>query len=113
MASQDEIGRSDLLNAMRMGALVLGPLVRNNSIISPGSMSVLYAKLTLTQFLLAVISRLALDPLKKFPGPLAARITNGYGGFYALKRRLHLETYKNNLKYGTRSHFAVGSKTVD
>lgn len=70
-------------------------------------------KISLIQLLLAVISRIALDPLKEFPGPLAAKITNGYGGFYALKRRLYLETYKNHLKYGTRSHFAVGSKIAD
>lgn len=79
----------------------------------PSSKSVLCAKLLIIQCLLVVILRLTVNPLKLFPGPLSAKITNGYGGFYALKRRLHLETYKNHIKYGAKSRSTVESKSTD
>ena len=45
--------------------------------------------------------RLALHPLRKYPGPFLARLTDGYGGYHAMKKRLHLVTYIDHLKYGT------------
>ncbi|ROW13543.1 hypothetical protein VPNG_04492 [Cytospora leucostoma] len=62
----------------RFAALLLGPLL-----------------------FIVVISRLVSHPLRRIPGPFLAKLTNGYGGFYALKRRLHLETYENHQIYGS------------
>ncbi|CAJ2507046.1 Uu.00g082320.m01.CDS01 [Anthostomella pinea] len=44
--------------------------------------------------------RLLLHPLRKYPGPFAAKLSEAYGGFYALRKRLHLQTYENHLRYG-------------
>ncbi|KAI1127898.1 cytochrome P450 [Nemania abortiva] len=44
--------------------------------------------------------RVLLHPLRQYPGPLPAKLSGMYSGFFAIKRRLHLETYKNHLKYG-------------
>ncbi|KAI0017345.1 cytochrome P450 [Xylariomycetidae sp. FL0641] len=39
-------------------------------------------------------------PLNKFPGPAVARVTDGYAGFHAARKRLHLATYQDHVKYG-------------
>ncbi|KAI1868729.1 uncharacterized protein JN550_006304 [Neoarthrinium moseri] len=44
--------------------------------------------------------RVLLHPLRKFPGPFVAGLSEAYGGFYAIKKCLHLQAYKNHLKYG-------------
>jgi cytochrome P450 len=44
--------------------------------------------------------RLLFHPLRNYPGPLIARLTDAYGGFFAMRRRLHLVTYQNFQKYG-------------
>ncbi|KAI0146893.1 cytochrome P450 [Xylariaceae sp. FL1272] len=58
----------------------------------------------LSSLLLWVISVLIYQsffhPLRKYPGPLLAKITYGYGGFHAIKGRHHTNTYKNFLRYG-------------
>ncbi|KAI0168397.1 cytochrome P450 [Pestalotiopsis sp. NC0098] len=41
-----------------------------------------------------------LHPLKNYPGPLVAKFTDGYAGYFAIKKRLHLVTYRGHLKYG-------------
>ncbi|GAB1315322.1 hypothetical protein MFIFM68171_05532 [Madurella fahalii] len=41
-----------------------------------------------------------LHPLSNYPGPFPAKLTDGYGGYYLLKKRLHLATYHDHLKYG-------------
>ncbi|ROW16857.1 hypothetical protein VPNG_01757 [Cytospora leucostoma] len=51
-------------------------------------------------FLLVVSSRLVFSPLKAYPGPLLARLTNGYAGWHAIKGDVHLITYLDHLKYG-------------
>ncbi|KAI1772795.1 cytochrome P450 [Hypoxylon cercidicola] len=43
---------------------------------------------------------LLLHPLRRYPGPVVARVLDLYSGVYALRRSLHLQTYKNHLKYG-------------
>ncbi|KAI1412809.1 benzoate 4-monooxygenase cytochrome P450 [Hypoxylon sp. FL1857] len=59
------------------------------------------AAFLLIPYCLLVISyRLLLHPLKNYPGPLLAKFTDGYGGFYSLKRRLHLQTWQDHLSYG-------------
>ncbi|KAF7884387.1 uncharacterized protein EAF02_004723 [Botrytis sinoallii] len=50
--------------------------------------------------LFALSYQLALHPLKDYPGPFIAKFTDGYGGYHAVKRRLHLATYFDHLKYG-------------
>ncbi|KAK5988316.1 Cytochrome P450 monooxygenase apf7 [Cladobotryum mycophilum] len=51
-------------------------------------------------YLLLSAYRIFAHPLKKYPGPWLARISDAYGGWYALRRRLHLQTYQDHLKYG-------------
>ncbi|KAI0386882.1 cytochrome P450 [Hypomontagnella monticulosa] len=50
--------------------------------------------------LLILSYELLLDPLRSYPGPFIAKFTNGYGAFYALRRSLHLATWREHLKYG-------------
>ncbi|KAK3329251.1 cytochrome P450 [Apodospora peruviana] len=63
-----------------------------------------YTALAVVPLALYVVSvwgyRLAFDPLKEYPGPFAARVTHGYAGLKAFKKRLHLDTYHDHLKYG-------------
>ncbi|KAI1322532.1 cytochrome P450 [Xylariaceae sp. FL0255] len=47
-----------------------------------------------------VFYQIYLHPLSKYPGPFLAKITHGYGAFYAVKGRHHINTYKNFQKYG-------------
>ncbi|KAI0399531.1 cytochrome P450 [Xylaria palmicola] len=54
----------------------------------------------ITLLLLLVSSRLVSNPLKAYPGPLLARLTNGYAGWHSIKGKVHLITYLNHLKYG-------------
>ncbi|KAI1119779.1 cytochrome P450 [Nemania abortiva] len=44
--------------------------------------------------------RILLHPLRDYPGPLIAKISDWYGGFHALSMRLHLATYRDHKKYG-------------
>ncbi|KAH9892995.1 cytochrome P450 [Xylariomycetidae sp. FL2044] len=43
--------------------------------------------------------RLLLHPLSNYPGPLLAKFSDAYAGFFVLQQRLHLKTYQNHLKY--------------
>lgn len=52
------------------------------------------------QALLALSRQLLLHPLRKFPGPFLAKFTDGYIGYHALRKRLHLATYDTLSKYG-------------
>ncbi|KAI1820807.1 cytochrome P450 [Xylaria intraflava] len=45
-------------------------------------------------------SQVFLHPLRKYPGPIAAKFTDAYNGFYTAQRRLHLVTWQNHLRYG-------------
>ncbi|KAI1371358.1 cytochrome P450 [Hypoxylon crocopeplum] len=51
-------------------------------------------------FLLLCIFRLLLHPLRGYPGPFFARLTDAYGGYCAMRKCLHLTTYENFKKYG-------------
>ncbi|TRX91633.1 hypothetical protein FHL15_007415 [Xylaria flabelliformis] len=44
--------------------------------------------------------RLLLHPLSKYPGPLLAKLTQAYAGFYAVQKRLHIEVYQFHKRYG-------------
>ncbi|RDA90106.1 hypothetical protein CP533_2582 [Ophiocordyceps camponoti-saundersi (nom. inval.)] len=47
-----------------------------------------------------VVYRLAFHPLRKYPGPFLAKFTDGHGGFHAIGKRPHLDTYVNLRRYG-------------
>ncbi|KAI1340804.1 cytochrome P450 [Xylariaceae sp. FL0016] len=47
-----------------------------------------------------VIYRLTLDPLRNYPGPIIAKFTDGYAGYHASNKCLHLATFFDHEKYG-------------
>lgn len=47
-----------------------------------------------------ITSRLVINPLREYPGPLLARLTNEYAGWHAIEGDIHLMTYLDHLKYG-------------
>ncbi|KAI1079120.1 cytochrome P450 [Whalleya microplaca] len=49
---------------------------------------------------LALSYQLLLHPLRNYPGPLIARFTNGYTGYFAIKRNLHLQIWRLHQIYG-------------
>ncbi|KAK9784604.1 hypothetical protein SCARD494_12656 [Seiridium cardinale] len=51
--------------------------------------------------------RLLLHPLRKYPGPFLAKLSDVYGGYFAVARRLHLQTYRDHLQYSTAYQFTV------
>ncbi|KAI3330148.1 cytochrome P450 [Ustulina deusta] len=60
-----------------------------------------YVALILLPYLALVFGyRLFLHPLRAYPGPVLARLSDLYAGFYALGMRLHLVTYRDLKKYG-------------
>ncbi|KAI1276490.1 cytochrome P450 [Xylaria sp. FL0933] len=44
--------------------------------------------------------RILLHPLRDYPGPLIAKLSDSYGAYYSLRRRLHLTTRRDHLRYG-------------
>ncbi|KAI1087945.1 cytochrome P450 [Rostrohypoxylon terebratum] len=44
--------------------------------------------------------RLAFHPLRTFPGPFIAKLTDAYGGYQVKRKRLHLKAYSDLQKYG-------------
>ncbi|CAJ2502294.1 Uu.00g096880.m01.CDS01 [Anthostomella pinea] len=51
-------------------------------------------------FLYLYIYRILLHPLRKHPGPILAKLSDAYAGYFVLLQRLHLATRENHLKYG-------------
>ncbi|KAI0388594.1 cytochrome P450 [Xylariaceae sp. FL0594] len=43
--------------------------------------------------------RLLLNPLRNYPGPFWAKITQVYTGYYSVRKRLHIEMYQYHAKY--------------
>ncbi|RCI08481.1 hypothetical protein L249_8805 [Ophiocordyceps polyrhachis-furcata BCC 54312] len=58
------------------------------------------APVLLSLLLLYVGYNLLLHPLSRYPGPFAAKLTNAYGTYFAIQKRLHLTTHQNFQKYG-------------
>ncbi|KAI2609364.1 cytochrome P450 [Hypoxylon fragiforme] len=54
----------------------------------------------LSTVVLALSYQLLLHPLRNYPGPLIAKFTNAYAGYFAVKRNIHLEIWRNHQKYG-------------
>lgn len=73
--------------------------VRTPKIYLPGFEPSLISLLLKVSLLLAY--RLTLHPLRNYPGPFLAKILDAYGGYYAARRRVHLTTYQNHVRYGT------------
>ncbi|XXH03795.1 hypothetical protein Hte_010201 [Hypoxylon texense] len=44
--------------------------------------------------------RLLLHPLRAYPGPFVAKLSDAYNGYFAAKRSLHLVAHRNHVKYG-------------
>ncbi|KAI0965837.1 benzoate 4-monooxygenase cytochrome P450 [Xylaria arbuscula] len=45
--------------------------------------------------------RLLFHRLSQYPGPFIAKFADSYGGFYSLKRDLHLRTWRDHREYGS------------
>ncbi|KAI4598965.1 hypothetical protein KJ359_002380 [Pestalotiopsis sp. 9143b] len=62
---------------------------------------VTYSLVALLSYYALVLSyRVLLHPLRKYPGPFLASLSEAYGGVYAIKKYGHLNTYYNHLRYG-------------
>ncbi|KAI0835898.1 cytochrome P450 [Hypoxylon sp. FL0890] len=60
-----------------------------------------YAALLVVSYYIAIsIYRLLFHPLRKYPGPLAAKIFGAYGAYYALRTNLHRKTLQDHENYG-------------
>lgn len=55
--------------------------------------------------MLLITCQLLLHPLQRFPGPFLAKFTDGYIGYQAVRKRLHLATYDCHAKYGIATAF--------
>ncbi|KAJ2998822.1 hypothetical protein NUW58_g206 [Xylaria curta] len=52
------------------------------------------------QCLAVFIHRLYFHPLSRYPGPLAARLSDFYGAYYASRTTLHVKTLQDHEKFG-------------
>jgi hypothetical protein len=50
--------------------------------------------------MLGAIYRVVFHPLRNYPGPFLAKVSDFYSGFFALKMSLHLATYTDLKTYG-------------
>ncbi|KAI0533765.1 cytochrome P450 [Xylaria digitata] len=64
------------------------------------SLIVTYAVACIIPILFLSASRLIFHPLRNYPGPFFARLTDAYSGYFAINKCLHLKTYHNFQKYG-------------
>ncbi|KAK8010047.1 hypothetical protein PG990_009012 [Apiospora arundinis] len=62
---------------------------------------VAYTTAILVTYLVSLFSYcLLLHPLRRYPGPFWAKLTDAYAGFYAGSRSIHVRTRQDHLKYG-------------
>ncbi|KAI1364842.1 cytochrome P450 [Xylaria arbuscula] len=60
-----------------------------------------YALSSLVPLILLILAyKFLAHPSRKFPGPLAAKLSNAYGAFYVAQSRMHLATYCDHQRYG-------------
>ncbi|KAK5993792.1 Cytochrome P450 monooxygenase apf7 [Cladobotryum mycophilum] len=65
------------------------------------AVAVKYAILPLIAYHLVIwVYRFFLHPLRKYPGPRLSWFSDAYGGWFAYKKDLHLQTHRDHLKYG-------------
>ncbi|KAI0470597.1 cytochrome P450 [Xylariaceae sp. FL0804] len=57
----------------------------------------------------ALCHQLLVHPLRNYPGPPIARFSNLYSAWFAIKRTLHLEIWKNHQKYGKSESLEAGT----
>lgn len=60
-------------------------------------------RVALSKCLMLCGYRLSLHPLSTYPGPLLAKLSDVYAGYFVLHQKLHLQTFKNHMKYGVYS----------
>ncbi|KAI1173388.1 cytochrome P450 [Nemania sp. FL0916] len=53
-----------------------------------------------TSLFLLFTYRLQLHPLRDFPGPIIAKLTDAYNGYFSFRKRLHLTTLEDHAAYG-------------
>ncbi|KJZ74455.1 hypothetical protein HIM_06051 [Hirsutella minnesotensis 3608] len=58
------------------------------------------ASVLLPMFILYAGYTLFFHPLHRYPGPFVAKFTDAYGGYFAVRKCLHLTTHQNFQKYG-------------
>ncbi|KAK2591273.1 hypothetical protein QQS21_011025, partial [Conoideocrella luteorostrata] len=51
-------------------------------------------------FVLYISYSLVSHPLRRYPGPFLAKITDAYSGYFAYKKELHLVAYEHMRRYG-------------
>ncbi|KAI1653502.1 cytochrome P450 [Daldinia decipiens] len=73
--------------------MISGAMLFQWILLSAGCILVAYFSLTFTY-------NVFLHPLRSYPGPLLAKMTDAYAGFYAMMMRLHLVTWEDHQKYG-------------
>ncbi|KAI0532291.1 cytochrome P450 [Xylaria digitata] len=66
-----------------------------------GLMAKYIAILSLLYVSFVVTYRIFLHPLRNYPGPLLAKVSDIYAGYFAVKMSLHLTTYSDLKHYGT------------
>lgn len=84
-----------ILSGAKYAALICIPYVschRNNVAIRTST--------DLQKCFLLACYQLFFHPLSKYPGPLAAKLSDAYSGFYAICMRLHLATDRDLKHYG-------------
>ncbi|OTA54826.1 cytochrome P450 [Hypoxylon sp. EC38] len=59
------------------------------------------ANIHIVEITIVLSYRLLHHPLSRYPGPFLAKLTDGYAGFYAARRRLDLVTREDHQKYGS------------
>lgn len=55
--------------------------------------------------------RLLLHPLRSYPGPVLAKLSDVYGGIHAGSMSLHVTTREDHLKYGIPNQEILYSET--
>ncbi|CAJ2505668.1 Uu.00g130620.m01.CDS01 [Anthostomella pinea] len=77
------------------------------------SSSLAYAISLITSSVLIYASYLILlHPLRKFPGPPLARVTDWFAGVHAFKKDLHLEILRTHDKYGDHQPYSLGESSI-
>ncbi|KAI1079204.1 cytochrome P450 [Whalleya microplaca] len=56
--------------------------------------------ITVTYISLVLGYRLFLHPLRQYPGPFLAKLTDAYAGYYAATMDIHIKTRLDHLRYG-------------